>query len=1093
MHKCLGCMEEYKEEYSICPFCGYEQNTPPLEPYHMIPGTVLHNRYTIGKVMGFGGFGVTYIGYDNLLDRKVAIKEYLPGEFSTRIPGTTEIVTYEGERTQQFQKGLEKFVDEAKILAKMQANNGIVQIYDSFLENSTAYIVMEYMEGMELAQYMKNKGQLSVEEAKEILHPILLALKDVHELGIIHRDIAPNNIFLLNDGRVKLYDFGASRYISSSHSKSLSVIVKPGYAPAEQYSSRGSQGPWTDVYSLAATFYSMITGIVPEDAMDRIEKEELKKPSKLGVKIKKSTENALMNALNIKAENRTQNVEILEKELFRDDKVKLHFVRLKKADVGKWPLWAKLSVSAGILAVLVFAGLLATGVVDYTYILPESFVVPEGKSRVPNLVNSDVTKAESKMVEAGLVLQIVDKQHSEYIPEGKVLSQNVRKGKIINELEVVEVVVSAGRELIYMIDVVGLQREEALDKLFDLGLNVEIAEEYSSYAEGVVMAQSVAGGEEVYRGDKILVTVSKGVDTYVDTSKELELPDMVGMTMEEALVVAQRYGFYLNTARNITARGKGGTIAAQTPNAGSTVCQGDTINLIMYVEPVVIRMPDVQYKDGTQSVDTLKNLGLVVNTVYEESETVAQGKVISQSIAPNTEIETGDSVTLVISKGGKIVYNWSEWVTELPAGVDANNYEIDIKQQYRFRDKATTTSPDPVVDGWTQYDMQVSKGEYGEPIYTGTTKPEEIPGVREITATPQYKYKYKISDPKPWPNKNRAGWEVEREEKFWRDNEWSAYSAASTTPQTITNSNTMQELKVTGYQYRTKIYDTKEVVGSTAKPNMPGWTLESQKKELVPSTKHTDTVTSNPNLPSPVETEIELKQVEQYWTENEQYTDYSSPIYTYYRWIIRDNRIDQGAAISNTKGGCEWVAAQYGVYAEAVQDTPWQPGYQLTKYYDSNNGIYAYSSYRGDWYTEEITYPTATRTVEYWKVSTTKYKYVYKYWKPSGYSDAVETLPASYYDYETVPMYKYRTRPEHINYYFYRWEEDQTWGPAKTETATCKQIAKQTTYSYRDKQDVYTYYYYKWGSWSDWRDEKVDASSTREVEPRTLYRYKQKS
>jgi len=147
MHRCLGCMEEYKEEYDICPFCGYEENTPPLEPYHMTPGTVLNERYTIGKVVGFGGFGVTYIGYDNLLDRKVAIKEYLPGEYSTRIPGTTEIVTYEGERTEQFQKGLEKFVDEAKMLAKVQASNGIVQIYDSFLENSTAYIIMEYMEG----------------------------------------------------------------------------------------------------------------------------------------------------------------------------------------------------------------------------------------------------------------------------------------------------------------------------------------------------------------------------------------------------------------------------------------------------------------------------------------------------------------------------------------------------------------------------------------------------------------------------------------------------------------------------------------------------------------------------------------------------------------------------------------------------------------------------------------------------------------------------------------------------------------------------------------------------------------------------------
>ena len=1078
MHKCLGCMEEYKEEYSICPFCGYEQNTPPLEPYHMIPGTVLHNRYTIGKVMGFGGFGVTYIGYDNLLDRKVAIKEYLPGEFSTRIPGTTEIVTYEGERTQQFQKGLEKFVDEAKILAKMQANNGIVQIYDSFLENSTAYIVMEYMEGMELAQYMKNKGQLSVEEAKEILHPILLALKDVHELGIIHRDIAPNNIFLLNDGRVKLYDFGASRYISSSHSKSLSVIVKPGYAPAEQYSSRGSQGPWTDVYSLAATFYSMITGIVPEDAMDRIEKEELKKPSKLGVKIKKSTENALMNALNIKAENRTQNVEILEKELFRDDKVKLHFVRLKKADVGKWPLWAKLSVSAGILAVLVFAGLLATGVVDYTYILPESFVVPEGKSRVPNLVNSDVTKAESKMVEAGLVLQIVDKQHSEYIPEGKVLSQNVRKGKIINELEVVEVVVSAGRELIYMIDVVGLQREEALDKLFGLGLTVEFAEEYSSYAEGVVMAQSVAGGEEVYRGDKILVTVSKGVDTYVDTTKELELPDMTGMTMEEALVVAQRYGFYLNTARNITARGKGGTIAAQTPNAGSTVCQGDTINLIMYVEPVVIRMPDVQYKDGTQSVDTLKNLGLVVNTVYEESETVAQGKVISQSIAPNTEIETGDSVTLVISKGGKVVYNWSEWVTELPAGVDANNYEIDIKQQYRFRDKATMTSPNSAVDGWEQYDMQVSKGEYGEWIYAGETKPQEIAGVREIVPEYYYYQQTKSIVQSSDGNLISQGYQLVSNSPIGYDSYsgWSDWIKGTKTADLYN-----EVINQKRWRYRDKVY-------KTVYEEKPNWTLISSTPEYTEWSGWLDT-------------EIQESATRRVQTQTVQ----GEPIYNYVymQWVVE---------CQNCYYNNNYYTTSYGPTKDSLA---WhtQNCYIARSPYQSQNLVLNYSLQptsstvtTGDGVTYNSYLYNGSRwfAIEGQNISVAGYKdkkqwkyqdYIrteYKYW----YWDAWSKFGTNSYgatserQVEEENFYQYRTRKP--IYEYWKWENWTRTETLLTQTEN-RNVRSEVIYKYRDKQDVYTYYYYKWGSWSDWRDEKVDASSTREVEPRTLYRYKQKS
>ena len=1063
MHKCLGCMEEYKDEYNICPYCGYEQNTPPLEPYHMMPGIKLHNRYIIGKVMGFGGFGVTYIGYDNLLDRKVAIKEYLPGEFSTRIPGTTEIVTYEGERTEQFQKGLEKFVDEAKMLAKMQANNGIVQIYDSFLENSTAYIVMEYMEGIELAQYMKNKGRLTVEEAKEILHPILLALKDVHEMGIMHRDIAPNNIFLLNDGRVKLYDFGASRYISSSHSKSLSVIVKPGYAPAEQYSSRGSPGPWTDVYSLAATFYSMITGLVPEDAMDRIEKEELKKPSKLGVKIKKSTENALMNALNIKAEDRTQNVEILEKELFRDTKVKLHFVRLKKADVGKWPLWAKLSVSAGILAVLVFAGLLATGVIDYTYILPESFVVPEGKARVPNLVNSDLDKAEKNMVAAGLILQIVDKQHSEYIPAGKVLSQNVRKGKIIDEMEVVEVVVSAGREIIYMVDIIGLPRDEALDKLVALGLTVEITEEYSAYAEGVVMAQSVESGMEVYRGDQIIVTVSKGADTYMDTSKKLELPDLLGMTMDEALVIAQRYGFYLNNSGTITARGKGGTIAAQSPKPGSEISQGATINLTMYVEPVVIRMPDVQYKDGTQSVETLKNLGLKVSTVYQESETVAQGKVISQSVAPNTEIQTGDTVTLVISKGGKVVYTWSEWVTELPAGVNESNYEIDTKQQYRFRDKTTMTSQNSSEDGWTQYDMKVEKGEYGDWIYAGETRPQENAGTRQIEDIVEYAYSYR-EEKSQEDKQTMAGYELDasKTESYYKND----YGAWSTWGNEVVSATDIRQIE-TKQQYREQKLDWKSKTNDSSTPS--GYQIASQKTSVKYGdwAETTNQLTSSPTLEVIVEKRSKEVQVGttyhyyryEYWNSEKQSTYYTYS--TQYGGTLRTTTFNYELPYWNDFGYPNYPSYGYQ-YNFWWPDEPFATPIMETVYYD----VYRYRSI----------------TTTYW---------FYKWLDWSNWMDGTKA-GNSELNVQTRTQYRYRDKILHKKYYFYKWSDYSAFSTTRQATSeTCREKTR-VIYRYRDKQDLYIYYYYRWGSWSDWRDEETEASSNRQVEPRTLYRYKQK-
>ena len=285
--RCMGCMENYGDEFEVCPFCGYVEGTPPEEAIHMEPGMILNNRYVIGRVLGYGGFGVTYIGWDGKLEQKVAIKEYLPSEFSTRMPGQSGVTVFNGDRSEQFLDGMNKFIDEARRLAKFQNEPGIVRVFDSFNENGTAYIIMEYLEGETLTERLKRDKTIPEDEAVKMLWPVMESLKVVHQEGILHRDIAPDNIFLTKDGEVKLIDFGASRYATTSHSRSLSVIIKPGYSPEEQYRSRGDQGPHSDVYALAATLYKMITGKTPPDAMERRAKVESKKkelleaPSKL--------------------------------------------------------------------------------------------------------------------------------------------------------------------------------------------------------------------------------------------------------------------------------------------------------------------------------------------------------------------------------------------------------------------------------------------------------------------------------------------------------------------------------------------------------------------------------------------------------------------------------------------------------------------------------------------------------------------------------------------------------------------------------------------------------------------------------------------
>ena len=354
MTRCMGCMKEYEDGLTVCPHCGYRQGTPAREAYHLPPETILSGRYLVGRVLGFGGFGTTYIAWDLVLEKKVAIKEYMPSDFATRAPGETQLSVYDGELGEQFEAGLKSFIDESRRLAKFNHEDGIVHIFDSFLENGTAYIVMEYLEGKTLKELLKERGgKIPYEEAVGYILPILKSLDTVHQTGIIHRDIAPDNIFLTNDGKVKLIDFGASRYATTLHSKSLSVILKQGYAPEEQYRSHGEQGPWSDVYAVCATLYRAITGVVPEDALERCANDKLVPPSKMGIQLPQGIENAILNGLNTKAENRIQSAKELAQALSGEIEVQRIKEEKKKEDVGKWS--KKQIIIASCSGVAVFA------------------------------------------------------------------------------------------------------------------------------------------------------------------------------------------------------------------------------------------------------------------------------------------------------------------------------------------------------------------------------------------------------------------------------------------------------------------------------------------------------------------------------------------------------------------------------------------------------------------------------------------------------------------------------------------------------------------------------------------------------------------
>ncbi len=314
---CFGCMEN-KGDSVQCSGCGYREDAIPGSPFHLPPGTVLLDKYLLGRVLGQGGFGITYLAWDLNLKLKLAVKEYFPQELASRSAGQSEISAYSDSMGSQYEYGLNKFLQEAQTLAQFEGHPNIVSVRDYFKTNSTAYFVMNYVEGITLKEYLVDSGGiLPVDEALKIITPVLDALKEVHAVQILHRDISPDNVYINRRGQVILLDFGAARQAISDQGRSLSIILKPGYAPEEQYRVHGDQGPWTDIYSVAATLYRTVTGQMPPESLERLSEDKLIPPSKLGIIIAPNREMALLKALSVKSRDRYQTVDEFQAALLQ--------------------------------------------------------------------------------------------------------------------------------------------------------------------------------------------------------------------------------------------------------------------------------------------------------------------------------------------------------------------------------------------------------------------------------------------------------------------------------------------------------------------------------------------------------------------------------------------------------------------------------------------------------------------------------------------------------------------------------------------------------------------------------------------------------
>ncbi len=315
---CPYCMTPVKEN-GVCPACGLTEGSYVPAPHHLLPGTVLQDRYLIGRVLGEGGFGITYVGRDTSLGLKIAVKEYYPVGNAARNNQESVTVTSSSRTTGTYEKGKSKFLQEAMTMGKLEKEPQIVGVKDFFQENNTAYIVMEYIEGTTLKELTAQRGgRIPADELFEMIKPMFGAIQHMHDLGLIHRDISPDNLMLEN-GDIKLLDFGCAKDVTDSsqvNQQTQTLILKHGYSPFEQYQMSSNQGPWTDVYAFGASIYYCLTGNPPPRSTDRIMGDNIVPPHKLGIKITEWQEDALMKALAVRPVDRFSSMEQFQGALY---------------------------------------------------------------------------------------------------------------------------------------------------------------------------------------------------------------------------------------------------------------------------------------------------------------------------------------------------------------------------------------------------------------------------------------------------------------------------------------------------------------------------------------------------------------------------------------------------------------------------------------------------------------------------------------------------------------------------------------------------------------------------------------------------------
>lgn len=557
--------------------------------HYLKQDTELNGRYEIKSILGEGGFGITYYGVDSLFGKSVAIKEYFPQGLVTRNNELTNdiTVTY-AKQDEAYAAGKRRFISEARVMAKFNKDQGIVGVTDFFESNNTAYIVMEYLDGVTLKEYLQGNKRIPVEELLELLAPLLESLDDLHRSGLIHRDISPDNIMVLRTGGVKLMDFGAARDYTEFGEKSLSIVLKPGYAPAEQYQSRGVQGPWTDIYALCATMYKCITGETPEDSIQRVMEDELKKPSELGIAISPQVEKTILKGMSVSPKERYQNLGEFCRDLYKEytqedeqetepdredslkqvSKAEETKTEAKNVSVGSSEN-KKSGMKKGILVAAILCIIIGGSAGGY-YLYQKSL-----EREVPNVVNVsyDTAAAQAAGDDNSLELVKSKEEYSDTVKKGDIISQDVKAGTILKKGDKIHVVISKGA-LVTVPNVKNKKKNKAKELIEKNKLTMSVSGKKWSdkIKKGNVISQNVEAGKKIEEGNNIAVVISKGVE-------QVKVPDVEDKTLEEAKKLLKKAKLKVDSTSVYSDSVAEGKVISQSIKAGKTVDKNKTVTL----------------------------------------------------------------------------------------------------------------------------------------------------------------------------------------------------------------------------------------------------------------------------------------------------------------------------------------------------------------------------------------------------------------------------------------------------------------------------------------------------------------------------------